>query len=537
MDFKDKFLHLARLVKHGQFHRIPPLVLRYNDYKEFDALHPSEEELARQRRSIPGRQYRYGIVISAESNDSKKTMATIRSVREQTYCKFEYKVCRNLQEIKDYIASVNADYIIFANEGDIFSKGALWSINRYIKYTKAECLYTDEKKYDSSFDDGNEFVFKPDYALYTLKSFNYIGHFGVFAKSLLKRMDSVDVYELFLRVSAFTKVRHLDKELVFTRMDYVPDYEKELSVVNAFLTDSECDEGYTRSNIEGIYRPIVNLKDTPKVSILIPNKDNVKILKTCLDSIWNKTSYSNYEIVIVENNSEEEQTFAYYEEIKDRVNIVTWVGGWNYAAINNFGYKYTTGEYILLLNSDTEVINPAWIEEMLVFAQKSDIGIVGAKLFFPNGQIQHAGVTVGILGVAGHAFHEYDRDARGYMNRAVSVQELSAVTAACLMIKRSVFDQVGGFNEGYAVAFNDVDLCLRVRKAGFKVIYTPYATLYHHESITRGTDTQSEEKMKRFAGEVDRFKRDWRDFLYGGDPYYNRNLSLENDCFQVAQER
>ncbi len=537
MGFKNTFLHLARLVKHGQFHRIGPLVFRYDDYRKFDALHPSEEDLLRQRSCRSGRQYRYAILITAESNDTKKTDVTICSVREQTYSNIEYKVYSELQDIKGYIASVNTDYIVFTNEGDILSKGALWSINRYINHTKAECLYTDEKKYEMSFDDENEFVFKPDYALYTLESCNYIGHFGVFSKPLLMRMDSVNVYELFLKASTFTKVWHLDKELIFTLKDYVPDYEKELLVVNTFLKDTNHDEEYAKTDIEGIYRPIINLKDIPKVSILIPNKDNVKILKTCLDSIWNKTSYSNYEIIIVENNSEKEETFAYYEDIKDRAKVVTWVGGWNYAAINNFGYKYTTGEYILLLNSDTEVINPAWIEEMLVFAQKSDVGIVGAKLFFPNGQIQHAGVTVGILGVAGHAFHAYAGDAKGYMNRAVSVQELSAVTAACLLIKRSVFDKVGGFNEGYAVAFNDVDLCLRVRKAGFKIIYTPYATLYHHESITRGTDTQSEEKMRRFAGEVDRFNRDWRDFLYGRDPYYNRNLSLENDYFQVAKDR
>ncbi|MBR4754934.1 MAG: glycosyltransferase family 2 protein, partial [Lachnospiraceae bacterium] len=179
-------------------------------------------------------------------------------------------------------------------------------------------------------------------------------------------------------------------------------------------------------------------------------------------------------------------------------------------------------------------ITPSWIEEMLIFAQREDLGAVGAKLYYPNGAIQHAGVIVGVRGVAGHSFHGHPGSYRGYMNRAVSVQNLSAVTAACMMVKKKAFVEAGSFNEGYAVAFNDVDLCLRIGKAGYNIVFTPYCECYHHESVTRGQDTESEEKMKRFAGEVNRFNQDWGSFLAKGDPYYNKNLSLDTDNFDDA---
>ena len=271
---------------------------------------------------------------------------------------------------------------------------------------------------------------------------------------------------------------------------------------------------------------------------MIPNMDHADTLRTCISSILEKTTYKNFEIVIIENNSKKEETFAYYDELKTdpRIQIVTWEGKFNYSAINNFGVREAaTGEYILLLNNDIEVITPDWLQEMLMFAQRPDVGAVGAMLYYPDDTIQHAGVILGIGGVAGHAHKYFPRGDFGYMSRATIAQDLSVVTAACMLLPRHVWQEIGGLDETFEVAFNDVDMCMRIRKAGYLIVWTPFAELYHYESKSRGAE-DTPEKRKRFEGEVRRFQERWGRELAAGDPYYNPNLTLVREDFSAKRE-
>ena len=280
------------------------------------------------------------------------------------------------------------------------------------------------------------------------------------------------------------------------------------------------------------------ISEHPLLSVIIPNKDHAKILRQCIDSILQKSTYDRYEILVIENNSSQQETFAYYEvlEQEPRVRVVICRTDWNYSYINNFGAKEAKGEYLLFLNNDTEVIAPDWMEEMLRFAMRPDVGAVGAKLFYPDGTIQHGGVTLGIRGVAGHAFHGEPGNSPGYMNRLVTVQNLSAVTAACMMVPTAVFHEMEGFDERYKVAFNDTDLCMRIRKAGYLIVYNPNVQLYHYESKSRGQDEKSPEKLRRFNEESERFQRQWCRELEMGDPYYNHHLSVWSDRFEEVEE-
>ena len=266
----------------------------------------------------------------------------------------------------------------------------------------------------------------------------------------------------------------------------------------------------------------------PLVSILIPNKDSVKVLSRCIDSVEQKTTYRNFEIIVIENNSVQDETFEYYREVQERydnVRVVTWDGPFNYSAINNFGAKHASGEYLLLLNNDIEVIEAGWMSAMLGLCQREDVGIVGAKLLFPDDTVQHAGVMMikcgNVNDNAGpmHVFSHLDRDDPGYMRRAQLVQDLSIVTAACLMTKRSVFDALGGLNDDFVVAFNDVDYCLRVRETGKLVVFTPDALLYHYESFSRGSDTL-DANVARFIREQGKMRSIWSRYYVQGDPYH-----------------
>ena len=275
------------------------------------------------------------------------------------------------------------------------------------------------------------------------------------------------------------------------------------------------------------------IEGEPLVSILIPNKDHREDLARCIDSIREKTTWPKWEIIVIENNSEDEETFRYYEEIgkDERIRVIRREGRFNYSAVNNAGFREAKGEQILLLNNDTEVVSPDWIQEMLMYAQREDVGAVGARLHFPDGTIQHAGIGMGIRIIAGHYFRGEAGDSKGYYGRLSYAQEVSAVTAACMMIPRRVYEEMHGLDESFSVVFNDVDLCLRIREAGYNIVWTPWAELTHYESKSRGTDTETEEKKRFFVGETNRFLRKWYRVLEEGDPYYNPNLTRDKeDC-------
>ncbi|MBE6119176.1 MAG: glycosyltransferase [Erysipelotrichaceae bacterium] len=564
-----KFYNVLKMLKHRNMTCAKDCLIgrgAFNKALMFNPLRLEKSEIDYQKAKGFKNNYKYAIILPISDGENNCYLDTLLSIVNQTYGNFHVfvfmnKECKNdivdnrisyfcadnfFEAFKHTFADIDADYIAFVKSGDRLSLAALWTINYYLNENCAEALYVDDKKFELSVADDNEFAFKPDFAIDTLKSSNYIGDFGLFSKKLLTQVGGISseypnsyVYDLFFKASILTDVKHVSKELYFSRKRFASVFDEELEVVNANLVNLGVHGKYTKTALEGVYKPEIAIDTNKMISILIPNKDNIDILDKCIKSIKSLTSYPNYEIVIVENNSVEQTTFEYYESLKNDsvITVVRWPGGWNYAAINNFAVKHCKGDYIVLLNNDIEIISANWLGEMLMFAQRSDVGAVGAKLFYPDGTIQHVGVTVGVRGVAGHAFHCHDGKSKGYMNRAVSVQNLSAVTAACMMMRREVFESIGGFNEAYEVAFNDVDLCLRIIQRGYKIVFTPYAELLHYESKTRGDDSDSAEKTARFGREVHRFNVDWRDFLYKGDPFYNKNLSLDNDDFTIVENR
>ena len=446
------------------------------------------------------------------------------------------------------------EYIALFDHDDILHPSALNKYMHVICEKQADFIYCDEDKFTKLGDGFYDAFFKPDFAPDNLRSNNYICHFSVFSKELLdkvgrfrKEFDGSQDHDIILRLTE--KAQHIE---------HVPEILYHWRISDASVASDPYAKPYTikagreavaehleRIGLKGtvessdihpnIYRIRYEIKDNPLVSILIPNYNHVEELSTCINSILEKSTYENYEIVIVENNSNDE-TFAYYDTLKDNPKIKVVVyhaeGGFNYSALNNFGRKHCSGDYILLLNNDIEVIAPTWIEEMLMFCQRDDVGAAGAKLYYSDDTIQHAGVILGLLTLAGHAFKNRPRTDPGYFGRASYQQDLSACTAACLMIKASVFDEIGGFDEGFAVAFNDIDLCMKIRQKNYLIVFTPYAEMYHYESKSRGQE-DTPEKVARFSGEIQRFFDKWKPVIDAGDPYYNPNLTLDREDFSL----
>jgi GT2 family glycosyltransferase len=276
------------------------------------------------------------------------------------------------------------------------------------------------------------------------------------------------------------------------------------------------------------------LYERPLVSIIIPTRDKADILKRCVQSILEKTDYDNYEIIVVNNNSVDKETLDYFKSLKriDNIRILDYSKEFNFSSINNFAVKNIKGDIVLFLNNDTEVISEGWMTAMLEHVQRDNVGAVGCKLLYPNKTVQHAGVILGLGGLAGHPHTGFPNIDNGYFGRINLIQNLSAVTAACMMMRKSVFEEVGGYDENIAVAFNDVDLCIKIREKGYLIVYTPYAELYHHESLSRGYE-DTPEKQERFLGEVKYLRGKWGKVIDRGDPYYNPNLILSKGDFST----
>lgn len=443
------------------------------------------------------------------------------------------------------IEAASGDYVVFFDHDDLLDPLALYYYAEAINEDGSiDALYCDE----DFLNEEGEYVaphFKSDFNLDLLRCHNYITHLlavrASFAKELMLRsaFDGAQDYDFLLRlVERTTNIVHIPDVLYHWRISdtstaksagnkgYADDagrraLQEHLDrcgiAATAELTDNAC-----------FYHVTYEVVGDSLVSILIPNKDSVKVLKRCIDSVEDLTRYRNFEIIIIENNSVEEETFTYYEQAVaryDNIRVVTWEGEFNYSAINNFGVRDAQGDFILLLNNDVEVIEPKWLESMLAICQRPEVGVVGAKLLYPDDTVQHAGVimvkcqSIAEEASPGHAFWNLDRDDPGYMRRASLVQDLSAVTGACLMTKRSVFDELGGLNEEFVVAFNDVDYCLRVRELDKLVVYTPDALLYHHESFSRGSDAVGK-NMMRFIGEQGKLRSAWSKYYACGDPYH-----------------
>ena len=477
---------------------------------------------------------------------------------EKHYGREKRIVYQKLKENGGISANTNAaaelakgEYLMFCDHDDTLEPDALYEIVKAINDTDADVVYTDEDKVSM---DGQHYFdpnFKPDFNLFRLRENNYICHIFVVRKSLTdetgmlrSEFDGAQDFDFILRCcEKAKKITHIPKVLYHWRCHMDSTAADPSSKAYAYEAGRKAiREHYQRMGIDakvdmterpGWYRSHIKVQGNPMVSIIIPNKDHTDDLELCLFSMSRKSTYRNYEVLIVENNSEKEETFEYYKKLPERypkVRVLTWEKEFNYSAINNFAAEEAQGEYLLFLNNDVEILTPDWIEEMLQNCQQENVAAVGAKLYYPDDTIQHAGVVLGLGGIAGHIMCRASREDPGYFGRMISVQEISAVTAACMMVKKSEFDSVKGFDETFQVAFNDIDLCMKFRAAGKKIVFTPYAELYHYESKSRGLE-DTPEKQFRFDKEVKRFQEKWAQQLEMGDPYYSPNLSVtEGDC-------
>ena len=450
------------------------------------------------------------------------------------------------------------DYIALLDHDDILHPCALWYTAQAIVEQGADFVYTDEATFEGKVENVVLYHFKPDFMLDNLRSNNYICHLTTFSKVLMEQAgggeraeyNGSQDYDLFLRLTEKArKIAHIPHALYYWRSSpnsTASDISAKTYCIDAGIAALKAH--YARCGVAvddvtlipgtpGYYKTDYTMAHPGRVSILIPTCDHIRDLETCVESIYARTTYPDFEILLIENNSKEEQTFRSYERMQkehpDTLKVVTWTGkGFNYSALNNFGAQYATGEYLLLLNNDTEVITPGWLEEMVMYAQQKRVGCVGAKLLYPDDTIQHAGVGFGIGGVAGHLHKYFPATSDGYMGRLNYVQDVYGDTAACLLIRKEIYDEVHGLDESYAVAFNDVDFCVRVREAGYTNVFTPFAQLYHYESKSRGME-DNPEKQKRFQGEVLRFQARWGDLLAKGDPCTNPNFDIQREDFSL----
>lgn len=479
------------------------------------------------------------------------------------------------QIIQNMVASATGELIGFLNPGDTLSQDAVARCVSVMTDQNKDLLYTDSALL---MPDGEESLFKPDFSPDYLRSCNYIRGFVLAKKQLFTNVDFAadDLggtcrYGLTLRLTELAEegngIVHLPEKLFTEQRKELPgvylaqENEASLAALRGHLARKGlAGEPELLDKKNGLFHIRYELTASPLISILIPNKDHAEDLRRCIDSILRLSTYRNIEIVVVENNSAKKETFDLYRELTDHyaarfsaivtedggrtlkdsaekageidIRVEQWTKGFNFSEINNFGVPKTKGEYLLLLNNDIEVITPDWIEEMLMFAQRHDIGAVGAKLLYPDETIQHAGVIIGLGGVAAHSHLSFSKEAEGYMHRLKVAQNLSAVTAACLLMRKSVYEEIGGMDPGYQVAFNDADFCMRICARGYRIVFTPFAELLHDESKSRGIE-DTPEKAERFESEITRFKAEWPKILAEGDPYYNPNLTTREENFAV----
>lgn len=447
----------------------------------------------------------------------------------------------------------SGDYVGLLDHDDTLAPFALYEVVKLLNQSgAADFIYSDEDKVPAAGTKRYDPEFKSGWAPDTLLSYNYLCHFAVVRKRFLDEVggfregyDGAQDYDLMLRVVEKTRaIQRIPKVLYHWRAaaastaagvkvkPYAVSAAKR--AIAEHLTRRGLDAEVLDGDALGSYRVKYRLRPGQSVSVIVPTKDKVHLLEQCVSSVLAKTSYERFKLLIVDNGSEEPETLAYFDQIKHhaKIRVVRYDRPFNFSAINNYAVRADDSEYLVFLNNDTEVISADWVGSMLEFAQRDDVGAVGAKLYYPNDTIQHAGTIVGYWGVADHAHKHYLRSARGYMGRINIVQNLSAVTAACMMVRRKVFDEVGGFDEAFSHSFNDVDLCLRIRERGRLIVYTPYAELYHHESVSRGYDEKPEGRA-RLAKEVELMKSRWKHVLEAGDPYYSPNLTLEKTDFSL----
>ena len=576
---------------------------------------PSPEQAALERAAVFPKMVKISILVPLWNNKREFQIEMLDSVMNQTYENWELCLADGSDEAHGYIGDIcreyaeksdgrivykhleknggiagntNAclqmaagEYIGLLDQDDILHPSVLYEYVKAINEQGADYLYCDETTFKSG--DINKMLtmhFKPDYSPDNLRSNNYICHFSVFARDLLdgselfrSKYDGSQDHDMILRLTDNAKkIVHVPRLMYYWRshsgsvasgIDAKP-YAVEAA--KGAVAEHLRKHGYEHFKIEStrafetIFRIRYQIIGTPKITIVIANKDHSNDLRRCVSSIREKSTYDNYEIIIVENNSATEEIKNYYSELlgydygekvsgsvsdsgamrseDNKITIVTYRGEFNYSAVNNLGVSYASGEYILLLNNDTEVITVNWMEELLMYAQREDVGAVGAKLYYGDRTIQHAGVVIGLGAhrTAGHTHYKQHRQNLGYMGRLCYAQNVTAVTGACLLVKKSLYEEVGGLDESFAISLNDVDLCLKLREKGLLNVFTPFAELYHYESVSRGLDDQGE-KAERYNRESEKFREKWKTALEAGDPYYNPNFSLDRSDFSLRDRQ
>lgn len=551
---------------------------------------PSAAERKKEETTVFPKNVTFSILVPLYNTPERFLREMIESVTAQTYGKWELCLADGSDDAHDFVGRIcqeyrqkdsrikyqklaknegisgntnecykmaTGNYIALFDHDDLLHPCVLFAYMQAICEKDADYIYCDEATFKgNSINHMITLHFKPDFAPDNLLANNYICHFSVFSRELLEsgelfrsQFDGSQDHDMILRLTAKAKhIVHVPRILYYWRShkgsvaSSIDAKTYAIDAAKGAVADHLTKLGYRNFEIEStrafatIFRIKYELTSRPLVSIIIPNKDHVDDLSRCVESIINLSTYDNYEIVIVENNSETAEIRTYYEEISrhPRVQVVEYKGDFNYSKINNFGVQYAKGEYLLLLNNDTEVITPDWMEELLMYAMRKDVGVVGAKLYYPDKTIQHAGIVIGLGAhrTAGHTHYRIPEANVGYMGRLCYAQDVTAVTGACMMVSKALYEELGGLDESFTVALNDVDFCLRVREKGLLNIFTPFAELYHYESKSRGSD-KKDERALRYQQESDRFRVKWADALAKGDPYYNPNFSLDHSDFTV----
>lgn len=497
--------------------------------------------------------------------DASPELATVSSIAEELrderihYVRLEGNggIVANTNE---GIRHASGSYVAFLDHDDLLEPDALYRYAEAIdapEDEKPQLLYCDEDSFHENGDYGQP-SFKSDLNVDLLYCHNYITHFLVVERALIERIGLCDEevsgaqdYDLTLRaLAAGARVHHVARPLYHWRIHANSsnngNVESKPYAIEAgrLALQHHFSQRGIAANVGCAEEPFTYRvhyelpTPEPLVSVIIPTRDHAQLLEACVSSLFETSDYQNIEVVIVENGSVEPETENLYERLlrerPDGIRIVRWTGEFNYSKIVNFGAARAAGDYLLLLNNDTKVISPDFISEMLGYLQRPEVGIVGAKLYFPDGLVQHAGVIVGAYDALAHANQLFPRRRSGYLARAIRPGNFSAVTGACQMVRRDVFDKIGGYDEGFAVGFNDADFCLRAGRAGFLTTFTPYAELYHYEFASRGRESVDEKKLLRWKREQARFIERWPEFfLLGCDPYSNPNLKRNNAYYAL----
>lgn len=563
----------------------------------YEAYKPDQETLEKQRKKVFAYAPLISVAVPAYKTPELFLRQMIESLQAQTYPNWELCIvnaspqeeqmqkilagyCQNDPRIQVKILKENlgiaentnealemakGEFVGLLDHDDLLAANALYEIVSLLNEKKnAEVVYTDEDKVTMELDEHFQPHLKPDFNLDLLRSNNYICHFFVVKKTIVDKVggfcrefDGAQDHDFIFRcVEQAKEVAHVPEILYHWRTHKASTADNPASKMYAFDAGKRAIEAHlARVGVKGevshtpdlgFFRVKYPVQENPMISIIIPNKDEKETLEACLRSIQEKTEYENYEILIVENNSVTDEIFGYYKELSKNphIRLLRWKKEFNYSAINNYAAAHAKGEYLLFLNNDVTIITKGWLKEMLGVCQREEVGAVGVKLLYPDDTIQHAGCVIGIGGIAGSLFVNMPAERTGYLHKASIMQDLSAVTAACMMMKKTVFDEAGGFTEKLAVAFNDMDLCLKVREKKHLIVYDPYVQLYHMESKSRGAE-DSKEKVRRFQTEIEYMREHWISILKNGDPYYNKNLSLTKwnyslkplDGMKVEEER